>query len=177
MRHLIFDCETTGLVKTSLREPDKQPRLIELACATWDDKTDAVFTFGSTFSPGITILPEVTKVTGLTDAKVEGSPKFWEQADNITALIEAVDVVVAHNLSFDKLIINNEFDRCGKPRPKWPRGACTVEATEHLNGYRMKLGDLHQYLFAKGIEGAHRAEADVEALLKCYRELIKRGEI
>ena len=177
MRHLIFDTETTGIPKNSLREPDKQPRLIELACATWDDATDAVFTFGATFNPGVPIPPEVTKVTGLTDSKVKDSPEFSEQADNVFSLIESVNAVVAHNLSFDKLVLNNEFDRVGKPRPRWPRGVCTVEATEHLNGYRMKLSELHRFLFAEDMQGAHRAEADVEALLKCYRELIKRGEI
>lgn len=177
MKHLIFDTETTGLAKNSLREPDKQPRLIEMVFAIWDDESGSISKIGAIFDPGIPIPAEVTKVTGITDKHIQSSPRFCEQAEDFRTLIESVDVVVAHNLSFDRMIINNEFDRCGKPRPKWPRGVCTVEATEHLNGYRMKLGELHRFLFAEDMQGAHRAQADVEALLKCYRELIKRGEI
>ena len=178
MKHLIFDTETTGIPSNSIRAADKQPRIIEITMSIWNDDDNGVLSFDARFDPEIPIPPAVTKVTGITDAMVKGCAPFrGEKADMIRELIEAVDVVVAHNLSFDKLVIDSEFERANERKPKWPRGVCTVEATEHVNGYRMKLGELHQYLFAKGLEGAHRSKADVEALLRCYQELIRRGEI
>ena len=178
MKHLIFDVESTGLIDNSIRAADKQPRIIEIAVAVWDDAADTVFALDGVVNPEIPIPPKITQVTGITDAMVQDKPPFRsEHAITLRDMIEGADVVVAHNLSFDKLIVNSEFERANERKPTWPRGVCTVEATEHILGRRMKLGELHQYLFAKGIEGAHRASNDVEALLRCYRELIKRGEI
>ena len=177
MKHLIFDCETTGLSKNSIMAADKQPRIIEITIAIWNDENDTQFDIDAMFNPGVPIPVVVTKVTGITDTMVQEKPPFRESAMQLRDFIESVDTVVAHNLSFDKLIVDSEFERAGERKPKWPRGVCTVEATEHLNGYRMKLGELHRFLFADDIKGAHRAKADVEALLRCYQELIKRGEI
>ena len=178
MKHLILDTETTGIPSNSIRAADKQPRIIEITASVWNDEGNGVFTIGAMFNPEIPIPPVVTKVTGITDAMVRDKGPFrGENATTFRDLIESVDIVVAHNLSFDKLMIDSEFERANERKPNWPRGVCTVEATEHINGYRMKLGELHQYLFAKGIEGAHRSQADVEALLRCYQELIRRGEI
>ena len=178
MKHLVFDTETTGIPRNSIRAADKQPRIIEITVAVWDDVADTVFMLNAMFNPGIPIPPVVTKVTGITDAMVKDSRIFHgEEALAFRNLIESADVVVAHNLSFDKLMIDSEFERANERKPKWPRGVCTVEATEHLNGFRMKLDQLHYMLFGTYIEGAHRSKADVEALLRCYQELIRRGEI
>ena len=178
MKHLVFDCESTGLIKNSIMAADKQPRLIEITMIAWNDTNDAVFDIDGKFNPGIPIPPAVTRVTGITDAMVQDKPPFnGESAAFIREMIESADVVAAHNLSFDKLIVDSEFERANERKPNWPRGVCTVEATEHFNGFRMKLDQLHYMLFGTYIEGAHRSKADVEALLRCYRELIRRGEI
>ena len=178
MKHLIFDTETTGIPSNSIRAADKQPRIIEITGAVWNDANDTVFTLNAMFDPEIPIPPAVTKVTGITDAMVKDGRIFrGEEALAFRDLIESADIVVAHNLSFDKLVIDSEFERANERKPKWPHGICTVEATEHFNGFRMKLDQLHYMLFGTYIEGAHRSRADVEALLRCYQELLKRGEI
>ena len=41
----------------------------------------------------------------------------------------------------------------------------------------MKLTELYLHLFDKPYEQTHRAKDDVDALAKCYFELIKRKEI
>jgi DNA polymerase-3 subunit alpha len=73
-------------------------------------------------------------------------------------------------------MINNEMRRLGLT-VAWPRVICTVEETEHLKGHRLKLSDLYELLFGEKFANAHDAKADVEALAKCYFELVKRGEI
>lgn len=175
MRHLIFDTETTGLVKNSLTA--KQPRLIEFCAVLWNDEDGDEQEHGWLFNPGIPIPPVVSKVCQITDEMVFAAPTFAEKAPAIRALLMLADVMVAHNLSFDLQILTSEFLRADTADVKFPRGICTVEATEHLLGYRLKLSLLHRHLFDEDMTGAHRASADVRALLRCYKELRKRGEI
>jgi hypothetical protein len=59
----------------------------------------------------------------------------------------------------------------------WPEKICTVEMTEHMDGFRLSLTALHEKLFGEAFKGSHRASADVHAMKRCYSELIKRGEI
>jgi len=176
MKHLIFDTETTGLPKGSLVQLDKQPRVIEFAGIIWDDATDDEQEHVWLFNPGIPIPPEASKVSGITDAMVHDAPAFAEKAPAIRALLVLADVVVAHNLFFDIHMVSNEFRRADTADVKWPKGICTVEATEHFKSRRLKLAELHHHLFDEHFKGAHRAIVDVRALLRCYKELI-RGEM
>lgn len=176
MKHLIFDTETTGLIKNSVVKIEKQPKVIEFFGAIWDDETGEIEEHGFLINPGCKIPPEIVKITSITDEMVKESPTFFEVSEKIKALIESVDFVVAHNLAFDKVALTFEFVRGGFA-VKWPRGICTIEATEHINGYRLKLSALYEHLFGESFDGAHRADADVRALVKCYQRLHEDGTI
>lgn len=179
MRHLIFDTETTNLIHNSLQPLAKQPRIIELFAMVLDDEQDwkEVETFHSYFNPGVAIVPEVTKITGIDDARVRNEPSFIDKAHEVKDVFDNADVVVAHNLSYDTQVIDFEFARIQRAFI-WPlRKVCTVEASEPLKGYRLNLNALHTELFGEGFESAHRAENDVRATARCYVELVKRGEI
>lgn len=177
MRHLIFDTETTNLIHNSLQPLDKQPRIIEFFGMVLDD-TDwsEISILHKFFNPGIVISEEVVKITGVTNARLAHEPSFSKEASLIKAFINSAHVVVAHNLSYDKSVIDFELRRLGESL-EWPAGICTVEATEHLKGYRLSLTNLHTELFGVPFEKAHSAEHDVRALARCYIELVKRGEI
>ena len=175
MKHLVFDTETTGLPKSRLVPLDKQPRVIEFCGILWDDATGDEQEHSWLFNPGGPIPPEVIKISHITDDMVKDAPPFAQIAPAIRALLVLADVVVAHNLFFDIHMVSNEFLRADTADVKWPKGICTIEATEHLLGYRLKLGLLYRFLFNEDFKGAHRAIEDVRALLRCYRELIKRG--
>ena len=65
------------------------------------------------------------------------------------AFFETVDMVVAHNVSYDMGVMDFEQMRVN-PDEKFPWPAmqlCTVEATEHLKGHRLNLTALHEHLF------------------------------
>lgn len=177
MRHLIFDTETTGIPRNTIAPLDKQPRVVEFCGILWDDTIDHEQEHTWLFNPGIPIPPEATRICRITDEMVSTAPAFAEKAPAIRALLMLADVVVAHNLFFDIHMVSTEFRRAGTPDVKWPTGICTVEATEHIQGHRLKLLQLHRILFNEDFTGAHRALDDVRALLRCYRELIKRGMI
>lgn len=178
MKHLVFDTETTALIENSARALAKQPRIFEIAGIIWDDGVGNMETLHHwQVDPGAPISKASTKKTGVTDAMVRGRPLFRQCATAVQHMLDEADVAVAHNLSFDKAMVDLEFHRLGVD-VAWPsRLVCTIEHTEHLQGMRLNLGALHRLLFNEDFSGAHGAVADARATLRCYRELLKRGEI
>jgi DNA polymerase III epsilon subunit-like protein len=104
------------------------------------------------------------------------APKFSEKAEELKALIESHDEVIAHNATFDMTMVDNEMKRCGLT-VNWPTVICTVEATEFMKGHRLKLANLHELLFGEVFLGAHRAENDVRALARCLLQLRAMGVV
>lgn len=175
MRALIFDTETSGLIENRTLRLDKQPEIIEFYGADVDlvngkilDELDVLI------KPARPIDDEITRITGLTAADLEGKPPFAQVSQSIRELIERAPLVIAHNLSFDQEMVDIEFERLGQTPIAWPRCLCTVEQTIHIKGFRMNLSGLHEYLFGEPFAGAHRAKVDVAALIRCCVELYGR---
>lgn len=176
MKTLIFDTETTDLMGNSLLPIEKMPRIIEFFGLSLDENLEEVGSYNFMFDPGVKITEEITRITGIKNEMVVGKPKFSEGASLIRNLILDHDEVVAHNLSFDRHMVEIELKRCNLSI-SWPDLICTVEQTEHIKGHRLNLQALHEHLFGEGFANAHRAENDVRALARCFVELRKRGEI
>ena len=177
MRALIFDTETTDLVKVSMTPLNRQPRMIEFFGLVMEDGVEKE-TCSFLCDPEMQISAEITRITGIAPAMLVGQPTFAKIADKISALIMSCDEVVAHNLKFDKSIIDMEFARLSeKITLAWPRLTCTVEATEYIKGFRLSLMALHEHLFEEAFKGAHRAETDVRALTRCFSRLRENGDI
>lgn len=179
MKHLIFDTETTDLVHNTLRPTHKQPRIIEYYGCILDDEQDwkMVAELHQFLDPGVAVTDEITRITGITNDMVKGQPTFGQWHSSLSELMGGADVMVAHNLSYDKQVVTFEYKRIEQPIRFPARGICTVETTEHIKGYRLSLTNLHEHLFGEPFKGAHRADVDVAALARCYVELCKRGEI
>jgi DNA polymerase III epsilon subunit-like protein len=180
MRHTVIDTETTGLIENSGRSLVRQPRVWEVCAFIYDDKGKMTGSFDEMFSlpPGEGLSAKVTSITNVRDEDLLGKPLFEKRAPAVRDFLAKGDVVIAHNLSFDMDMIDNEMKRCGLPPVEWPkRRICTVEQTRHLKGFNLNLGALHEHLFGVKHENAHRAEADVKALARCYFELKRRGEL
>jgi DNA polymerase III epsilon subunit family exonuclease len=177
MRALILDTETTNLVTNHSMKLDQQPSIVEfcgwvvdLSTGEIEDELDLLI------KPPSGVTEETTKITGLTDEMLKDAPEFASVAHDIRTFIEGREVVIAHNASFDCEMLDLELERRGK-KIAWPRVICTVEATIHLKGFRLKLADLYKMLFNEEFAGAHRARVDVQALTRCCVELFRRGEI
>lgn len=179
---IVFDTETTGLIKPDVVELEKQPRIIELYCAKVIHRSDGVIeqvdeldTYLNVPNPLDAI---ITKITGINDEMLKGAPTFVEKFQEIAEFHVGADRWVAHNLAFDSAMMGNEISRLGKvlrfPFP--PEHVCTVQKTMHIEQRRMSLTNLHRELFGTEFE-AHRAKSDVMALLRCYKEVCKRGWI
>jgi DNA polymerase III epsilon subunit-like protein len=178
---LVFDTETDGLVDNHIIELDKQASVIEYYGVVVNLKTgkklgELECMMKPHKYPMSDYTIKVTK-TQLSNAMLSDCLLFGSYAEEIKQQIEGASAVIAHNLSFDMEIIDLQFERLGQ-KIKWPRKRiCTVEQTAHLLGYRMNLTALHMHLFDKEFKDAHRARADVEALVRICRELYKREVI
>ena len=176
MRTLVFDTETTGLVKNMLQPLDRQPHIIEFFALSLDSAGNELEKFHYLFNPGVRLENIITEITGITSEMLKNEKPFSVIAQHLLELIEVHDEVVAHNLSFDMAMIDIEMKRCGK-KVKWPNLICTVEATEYIKGHRLSMSALHDMLFDERFDGAHRAENDVRALARCFNELRKMGVV
>lgn len=176
---LVFDTETTGLIENMSTRSDHQPEVIEFCGMIIDPyiKGKVYDTYDKLIKPSMKITDEITRMNNIDNKMVAKAPSFREVAFDIRNMIEKSDVVVAHNAAFDRDMIDLEFSRINMTRIAWPHIICTIEATIHFTGYRLSLSALHEHLFGTKFEGAHRAKADVEALVRIVVELRKRGEI
>jgi DNA polymerase III epsilon subunit-like protein len=175
MRTFLFDTETDGLIVNSAMRLEKQPRIIELFGVVLDENDNELEIWQSLFLHPAPLPKEIIEITGINDAMLIGQPLFFDKADELRTLIEGCDRVVAHNLKYDRDMVNNEMLRISR-FVKWPdEMICTVEATEFLKGFRLGLNVLHEHLFGERFKDAHRAEPDVRALVRCYIECRKRG--
>lgn len=177
MKTLIFDTETTGLIRNSLIPLERQPKIIEFFGMTIDENFMEISNFTRLYNPGFSLDPEIVRITGITDEMLVDVPALnAERFTELKQFIEGHDEVVAHNLRFDRDMISLEMRRA-EASLVWPKQICTVEATIHYKGFRLNLRALHSLLFEEEFAGAHRAEADVRALARCFIELRKRGEV
>ncbi len=172
----VFDCETTGLIKNTIRPLSKQPKITEIAFIRLDDDLKEIDRFESFFNVGEKLDEKITKITSITDEMLADAPQFGAKALFLQEFVEECDTIVAHNLAFDYQMLKFDFMRCDIVLA-WPDLRCTLEATEHWHGYRLSQAALYEELFDKTFEGAHRAINDVEALVEIYVELKRRGEI
>ena len=177
MKTLIFDTETTALVPNSLIDEKHQPHVTEFYGRIIDENGEQLSELGFLCNPGVPIPAVAARITGLTDEILKDEPAFDTFEGRVRSLIAEADEVVAHNLSYDKFVIDTELSRIGKAAD-WPAvQICTVEETEWHQGYRLNLGALHEHLFGEPFSGAHRAKGDVDALTLCFLELRERGDL
>ena len=176
-RTLVFDTETTGLVGCSLMQQGQQPHITEFYGAMLDWEGKQIDELESLINPGVSIPEKIVKITGIDDAMVKDAPTFSEFAPRLLAFIERADVIVAHNLSFDRFMIQIEMARTGTPCRMPEVQICTVEATEWMLGFRLSQTALHEHLFGEAYPSAHRARNDVVALVRIFKELRERGDV
>jgi DNA polymerase-3 subunit epsilon len=171
LRATVFDTETTGLILNRTVRKAMWPEVIEFSSITFDWVTDEeINDYTTLIKPAAMITDDTTKRTGIDNAMVKDSPPFAEVRELIKNILEVSNLVIAHNASFDVEMIDLEFEKLGE-KIKWPRAICTVELTAGFKGRRLTLGELHEMLFGLKHEGAHRADADVRALLNVVLRL------
>lgn len=164
MRIAIVDTETTGLLKHPQAKSQLQPRCIEFGAIVINEKGKQLQTMSQLIYPEQQIEAKITKITGLIDEDLTEQPLFAEVAKPIMALLSKCDVVIAHNLPFDKGVLDWEFALMELDF-EWPAiQYCTVQESMCIYGYRIKLQDLFRDVTERPWKQKHRALDDCKAL-------------
>ena len=117
----------------------------------------------------------------------EGKPVF-EVLRELQDSLKKCDYKIAHNISFDNQIVQNELITAGITHQlfQFKKGLCTMRSTTEFVGALNKWGkpgkwptlsELHIKLFGEDFIGAHDAMDDVKAMVKCFFECQRLGII
>lgn len=200
MNVLLFDTETNGLPlsKNALTSNvNNWPRIVQIAWQLWEFTADGTGKLIERNS--YLIKPEESIVWNEDSAKIHGISKdraltdgtpSREVLDVFTLVARKATVLIAHNLSFDKPVLKAEYLRLNRADgfSWWPSHEyCTCENTKALcklpskfskswDPYKMpKLIELHKYLYGEAVVfDFHNAVGDVECLVSCFHELVRR---
>lgn len=163
--YILYDTETTGLPIHKDGPLKDQPRIIEFAAIKYRNGV-IIDELEFICNPGHAIDEIITKITGLTNADLDDKPPFSEFVQSIKEFFAYSDVIVAHNLSFDKWMLKFDLARLGLDLTAvdYPtRELCTVEQTFPIYGRMMKLNELYN-MHCGEYEQKHRAMSDVVQL-------------
>lgn len=158
-RHVavVIDCETTGLLHD-------ENVIIELGVRRFRYDDGGVITYiGKPFSwledPGFPLPPEVTTLTGLTDADVAGR---WLDDDRIDEIMSGATIRIAHNARFDRGFVERRL-----PPTAGRAWACSCEEVPwRERGFDGAARNLGWLLAQTGSwHDGHRAIADVNAVI------------
>lgn len=189
MSTLIFDTETTGLVNFKLPDNDpSQPRLVQLGMMVLSDKWEVMHEVGVIIkSSGFPIPDVVANIHGITyDKALRFGIPLKAALSFFSELVLQCDVVVAHNIRFDRAVIISELARMGMYQMLCAKEYCTMLATQPIlclpqsrgNGYKWpKLSEAYEYFFGEPLLDAHDALTDVRACARIYKHLMTVGMI
>lgn len=129
--------------------------------------------------PTVPIHPEATGVHGITEADLVDCPIFGDAVAEFRPLLDAADVLVGYNVSFDLDMLHAEFSRAKIP-PLELAGKQIVDVLRLWHHVEPRtLVAAHEKFCGAPLENAHQAHADVAAtarVLEAMREMFKLTE-
>lgn len=151
----VLDTETTGL--------ERDARVTEVAVVIVALPSGRIVRRSAQLvDPGCPIPATVTRLTGITDAMVQGKPAIADLWPRIVAAV-GDRPVVAHNARFDRERLEHEVDRVAAVLPRW-RWWCSAALARRLYPGRKGNGgySLGPLAAALGVRPgtAHRALGD-----------------
>lgn len=165
MINLIFDCETTGIPKHPNAQDDVQPRIIEWGGVLVNENGEVLEELNVLINPEEPLEEVITKITGLSDEDLADQPTFAERAPELRPFFEKADAIIAHNLPFDRTMVELDLERAKIVDWPWP-GIEICTGQEHADewGRRPKLTELYEFYTGEKLAQSHRAIEDVKAL-------------
>jgi DNA polymerase-3 subunit epsilon len=171
MNLAFIDIETTGLDQSAGH------RIIEVAIKEFTHNGDLVKTLVERINPERPIDAESERVHGILIKDLEKCLTWDSVGIEVAKFLESADVLIAHNLDFDKPFLDAELARIGLTAVPM-QSYCTMK-----NGrwacFDGKLPKLQELCFALGVEydpaQAHSAEYDLNVLAVCYFAGASRG--
>lgn len=202
MKVLVFDTETTGLPTERnplITETEKFPYIVQLSYILYDDQTNHIINIQDDIIklPENVVLPEESvKIHGITREKSnkKGIP-ISDALDKFNELIKESDIIVGHNISFDRRLIMVEcirndklmfFDKKNEFCTMFRSiNLCAIEKVNPKTGEKYfkypNLSELHEKLFGNKPKGTHDSMADILICMRCYermksnKDIVKKG--
>ena len=203
MKILFFDTETTGL-PVNFYEPytniENWPRLVQLSWITEDTDTKEKKENDFIIRPeGFTIPDAAAKIHNITTeiAERDGVNLRAALSDFVQDMLLA-DLLVAHNIEFDKNVICSEIYRTaiklmGEKELLLEfgfriqnyfmnkRSICTMKLGTNYTKIKTAGGDykwpklieLYRHFFGRDFEGQHDALDDIRATRECFWEMVR----
>lgn len=171
MKIIIFDTETTGLLKADSVPIKQQPEIIEIGGIYLNDKLKIVKKLSQLIKPKCDTLPEIiTKITGIKDIDLVDQPTFYEFLPILIKFFKNADMLIAHNAPFDQGMVKNELIRAECENFPWPQQiVCTIQEYKPRFGKWMKQEDLYSNILKKKPNQKHRALDDCVDLLEILK--------
>lgn len=197
---LLIDTETNGLPKNRfapISETDAYPAVLQLSWSLFtmtgnelvhDHSRDITVAL----DPSVAWDTGAAAVHGISESDARSGTSPHDAYTELAAILDKTDIVVAHNLSFDKPVIRAAGYVCGI-RNLWKSSIkefCTMRATRDLcrlpamrpDAYKLpKLNELHSFLFGHPYDVSgnvlHTSKSDVDCLARCLTMLLQKGHV
>lgn len=204
---LVFDVETSGLIPKQFNKRSplvSYPYILQLSFILYDLETNTVLQkYNSYVRPpsNVFINSEITKITGITNEIC--NTKGISIVEVLSVFYQAysrADCIIAHNLTFDKTMIDIEiqrnkaelsvipeilfmfnplYNRINKIQlfctMKYCKKYCNIQILNEKTGKTYfkfpKLSELYEKMFGVIPENLHDSSVDVEACLRCFLEI------
>ncbi len=133
--YLFFDTETTGLPRNwnaPVTDLNNWPRLVQLAFLYYDQNGNKISGGDFIIKPdGFSIPVDASRIHGISTEKALSEGQLLTSVlQNFQSLISQAEVLVAHNMSFDEVIVGAEFLRTGMQNTiPSKRKICTMKST------------------------------------------------
>lgn len=188
--YLVFDTETFDYYinkHAPASDVDNWPTMSQLAWALYDK--DVTLIRHTNYLVNTDGFAACTESTALGEVSHRVGIKLGDVLQDFINSLDAVEVLVGHNVDYDANIVGAELHRLSMTsvRLKYMPRACTMKASkEHCQlpymlpsgtmGYKWPtLTELYRDIFSRNFEGAHDALNDVLACGKCLFALQYMG--
>jgi DNA polymerase-3 subunit epsilon len=160
--YAIVDIETNGRYASA-------NGITEIAIVLHNGK-EIVDRYSTLINPGTTIVPFISRLTGITNDMLQGAPRFHEVAKKIWEMTDNA-IFVAHNVNFDYNFIREEFKELGADFKR--KKLCTVRLSRAVfPGHpSYSLGEICNQLNIP-ISDRHRALGDALATVKLFEKCL-----
>jgi DNA polymerase III epsilon subunit-like protein len=192
MKVLVFDTETTGLPEennASILDTFRWPYIVQLSFIYYDSEINDVIDYYDNvikLPDNITIPEDSIRIHGITNEIMrEKGINIITALKKFNDILKDCDIVVAHNISFDKRMIMVEcirnkisqyFTRGQNKKPEF----CTMKNSKNICKIKMvnfkgeeyfkspKLSELYTFIFKEEPKNLHNSFVDILLCLRSY---------
>ena len=170
---IILDVETTGLsadidkiIQLAIRPFYLDPETYEV---TGIARKTVLYN-----DPGEPLREEIVNITGITDEDLKGEEIDWEW---VRSALHKPEIIITHNVAFDRKFVEKALAEAGLNYTDGPIWCCSMRQIEWHDVCRPSKALEVLCAWSGFFYDAHKADADVDALLHILRKENKLKEL